>query len=82
MEEFENQGIEYRTKNIRQSALVLFAQFDFSDSFHFPILPALSALGKLAEWGSALAKIIIDSQNAKKKLKEDQRHNVTMETIG
>lgn len=47
-----------------------------------PLFAGLSALGSLAGGASAIAKTVIDAKNAKKKLEEDQRHNVAMEEIG
>lgn len=42
----------------------------------------MSLLLILVGGASAIAKTVIDSRNAKKKLEEDKRHNKTMEEIG
>uniref|UniRef100_A0A6P7FDE0 Uncharacterized protein LOC114329197 n=1 Tax=Diabrotica virgifera virgifera TaxID=50390 RepID=A0A6P7FDE0_DIAVI len=47
-----------------------------------PIFAGLSALGSLAGGASAIAKTVIDSKNAQKKLEEDKRHNKAMEHLG
>lgn len=47
-----------------------------------PLLGALSALGSVAGGASAIAKTITDAKNARKKLEEEHRHNITMEEIG
>ncbi|CAH1106888.1 unnamed protein product [Psylliodes chrysocephalus] len=47
-----------------------------------PILAALGSLGALAGGASAVAKTVIDTKTAQKKLEEDRRHNKAMESIG
>ncbi|MCC8406654.1 MAG: hypothetical protein LN560_03455 [Rickettsia endosymbiont of Sceptobius lativentris] len=46
-----------------------------------PIFAGLSALGALAGGAAGVAKAVSDVQNAKKTLKETNRHNQTMEAI-
>lgn len=46
-----------------------------------PIFAGLSALGALTGGVSGVAKAIIEAKDAKKKFKESQRHNQTMEAI-
>lgn len=46
-----------------------------------PILTALGALGALASGGSAIAKAVISTKNAKKQFEESSRHNNAMESI-
>ncbi|KAI8124135.1 hypothetical protein CVS40_5184 [Lucilia cuprina] len=46
-----------------------------------PIITALGALGTLATGGSAIAKAVISTKNAKKQLEESVRHNKAMESI-
>lgn len=46
-----------------------------------PIFAGLSALGALSGGTAAVANAVITANNAKKRLKESQRHNETMEAI-
>lgn len=46
-----------------------------------PILTGLGALGALASGGSAIARAVISTSNAKKDMEEKVRHNKTMESI-
>lgn len=46
-----------------------------------PIITALGALGTLATGGSAIAKAVISTKNAKKQLEESVRHNKAMESV-
>ncbi|KAK4873510.1 hypothetical protein RN001_015539 [Aquatica leii] len=46
-----------------------------------PIFAALGALGSLGGGAAAIAKTVIAAKDAKEKLKENQRHNQTMEAI-
>lgn len=47
-----------------------------------PLLGALGALGSVAGGASAVAKTIMDTKEAKKRLEEQKRHNRAMEAIG
>lgn len=47
-----------------------------------PVFAGLSALGSLAGGASAVAKVITDNRNAKKKLDELKRHNLAIEGRG
>lgn len=46
-----------------------------------PIFAGLSALGALAGGASGVAKAVIAAKDAKNQLKENNRHNKTMESI-
>lgn len=46
-----------------------------------PIFAGLSALGSLTGGAASIAKAVIAAKDAKQQLKENQRHNQTMEAI-